>query len=72
MVGAAAASFDGTAKAMPFQSNLCNHVLCCAVMMVTMMAVMMSGGKGGAGKDEHQENSSEKLLHAPNVARALL
>jgi hypothetical protein len=64
MVGAAAASFDGTAKAMPFQSNLCNHVLCCAVMM--------SGGKGGAGKDEHQENSSEKLLHAPNVARALL
>jgi len=71
-VGAAAASFEGTAKAVQFQSNSMQSLLCRAVMVVTMMAVMMSGGKGRAGKDEHKENGSENLLHGANVARAFL
>jgi len=33
--------------------------------MMAMVAVMMSGGKGRAGTNEHKENGSENLLHAP-------
>ena len=34
-------------------------------MMVTMVSVTMSCGESWAGKHEHEENSSENLLHAP-------
>ena len=39
------------------------------VVVMTMVAMMASGGKSRAGKDENKQNSSENLLHGPNVAR---
>jgi hypothetical protein len=42
------------------------------VVVVTMVAMMASGGKSRAGKDENKQNSSENLLHGPNVTRRLL
>jgi len=36
-------------------------------MMVTMVSVTMSCGESWAGKHEHEENSSENLLHGPNL-----
>jgi len=40
-------------------------VLCRTVMMVMMAVMMMAGSEGRTGKDEHKENGSENLLHAP-------
>jgi hypothetical protein len=38
------------------------------MVVMTMVAMMMCGGKSRAGKYEDKQNSSENLLHGPNLA----
>jgi hypothetical protein len=58
---------------MPFKTELMRPVLGGLVVVVMAVVTMVvSGSKSRARKDENKQNSSENLLHGPNVAWRLL